>query len=445
MQTIVETTEKHTVRLTVEVPTDDVEKDLDRTYRKIANSIRIPGFRKGKAPKRVIDVQVGRDMVVEEYLEETVPAYYREAVREHDLAPIAEPDLDVEPFEDGKPLVFTATVEVRPRLEFTEEDYSGVQVSRPMVEVGEDEVDEYVDRLRQRFAELEPVSRPIQDEDFATIDLTTTLDGEAVEAATRPDYLYFVGGGEFGPVLDEELKGAKPGDILAFDAELPERFSEVGGRPASFRVLVKEVKTRVLPEADDSFATVASEFDTLVELREDLRSRLREAKEREADGVVRDRVLQAMIDRVEVDLPESLVEEETRHRVTHARERAERVGMTLDQLLETQGWDRARLEEDSREHAIRGITSDLVLEGVARAADIEVTADELGVEISALAQAYGRDPKEVAKQLDRSGQIVTLAGDIIRGKALDLLVERADITTETEPADDGSGHDESKE
>jgi trigger factor len=445
MQTTVETTEKHTVRLTVEVPTDDVEKDLDRTYRKIANSIRIPGFRKGKAPKRVIDVQVGRDIVVEEYLEETVPAYYREAVREHDLAPIAEPDLDVEPFEDGKPLVFTATVEVRPRLEFTEEDYSGVQVTRPVVEVGEDEVDEYVDRLRQRFAELEPVERPIQDEDFATIDLNTTVGGEAVEAATRPDYLYFVGGGEFGPELDEELKGAKPGDILAFDAELPERFAEVGGKPASFKVLVKEVKTRVLPEADDAFATTASEFDTLEELRADLRDRLREAKERETDGVVRDRVLQAMIDRVEVDLPESLVEEETQHRVTHARERAERVGMTLDQLLETQGWDQARLEEDSREHAIRGITSDLVLEGVARTADIEVTADELGVEISALAQAYGRDPKEVAKQLDRSGQIVTLAGDIIRGKALDLLVERADITTETEPADDGSADDESKE
>jgi len=170
----------------------------------------------------------------------------------------------------------------------------------------------------------------------------------------------------------------------------------------------------------------------LQQLRDDLRERLHELKEREAEGVIRDRALQAMIDKVEVDLPDSLIDEETEHRIAHSKERAERAGITLEQLLESQGWDEARLREDSRDHALRGIKADLVLEGVSRSADIEVTAEEIGAEVATLAQAYGRDPKELAKQLDRSGQIVTLAGDIIRTKALDLVVEHADIQTEPE-------------
>jgi trigger factor len=231
-------------------------------------------------------------------------------------------------------------------------------------------------------------------------------------------------------VLIDRAPGKRAGDILKFNETLPERFAEHGGDEVTFQVLVKDVKSRRLPEADDDFAKTASEFDTLAQLRDDLREKLHELKEREVQGVVRDRVLQAMIDRVDVEIPDSLIDEETEHRLVHARDRAERAGLTLDQVLESQGWDEARLQEDSRDHAIRAIKSDLVLEGVARAAGIEVTAEEIGAEIGALAQAYDRDPKELAKALDRSGQVVMLAGDIIRGKALDLLVERADIEPE---------------
>jgi trigger factor len=194
------------------------------------------------------------------------------------------------------------------------------------------------------------------------------------------------------------------------------------------------VKARKLPQADDDFAKTASEFDTMAELREDLRERLTELKERDVKGELRDRALQAMIDKVDVELPDTLVDDETEHRVEHAKQQAERSGVTIEQLLEAQGWDEERLRQDSRDHAVRAITSDLILESIARDADIQVDADELGKEIGALAQAYNRDPKELATQLDRSGQIVTLAGDIIRGKALDLLVERADITDEAADA-----------
>jgi trigger factor len=202
----------------------------------------------------------------------------------------------------------------------------------------------------------------------------------------------------------------------------------------AFTVLVKDVKALKLPPADDAFAKTASEFDTLEELRTDLAEKIHEVKEREVTGVVRDRVLQALVDTVDVDLPASLIEDETTHRVAHAEEQAGRYGLTLDQMLEMQGWDRDRLQEDSRDHALRAIKADLVLEAVARAEELEVSAEELGAEIGQLAQAYGRGSKELAKQLDSSGQIVTLAGDIIRTKALDILVEHADISEEPKDA-----------
>ncbi|HWL90562.1 MAG TPA: trigger factor [Actinomycetota bacterium] len=431
MQTTVESTEPHTVKLTIEVPEEEFDKDLDRTYRAIANQIKIPGFRKGKVPKQIIDTQIGQDAILEEFVNSSVPTYFRKAVADEDLAPITDPDIDVQQLEPGKPFVFSATVEVRPRLSFQESDYTGISVTKPPVEVTEQEIDDWIERLRERFAELEPVGRPVQQGDFVTADLTVMKGGEKVEQASREDYLYFVGSGEVGEKLDVELVGAKPGGILKVTDALPERFGEeLGGATVEITVLVKDVKARKLPGIDDEFAKTASEFDTIQQLREDLRERLTEVKEREATAGLRDLVLQAMIDRVDVDLPQSLIDEETDHRIHHARDQAERMGVGLEKMLELQGWDEARLREDSREHAIRAIKSDLVLEGIARNASLEVTAEEIGAEIAVLAQAYGREPKAVAKDLERTGQVVTLAGDIIRTKALDLLVERADIDTE---------------
>src|SRR6266496_1313320 len=169
MQTTVESTDKHTVKLTIEVPVDEFTKDLDRAYKSIANHVKVPGFRKGKVPKQIIDAQIGRDVVREEFLSSSVPAYFRDAVREEDLAPISDPDIQLEQVEDDKPLIFTATVEVRPRLELAPDDYKGIEIERPATAVEDQEIDEWVDRLRERFAELEPVERPVQDEDFVTI------------------------------------------------------------------------------------------------------------------------------------------------------------------------------------------------------------------------------------------------------------------------------------
>lgn len=430
MQTTVEETDRHTVKLTVEVPPDRFDKDLEAAYRKIAEQVKVPGFRKGKVPKRVIDAQIGRDAVVAEFLEDAVPTYYREAIRSNELAPITDPDISLEQVEKGKPLVFTATVEVRPRLTLEEEDYKGIKVDRPSFGVTDREVDELIDRLRDRFAELEPIGRPARKGDYAVIDLRAHVHDQEVPEATRPDYLYEIGSQEFVDTLDRELEGKRAGEILKFNATLDQRFGDRAGQEVTFQVLVKEVKAKKLPPADDAFAKTASEFDTLEELRESLRDHLTQSKERAADAEVRDRVLQALVDRVDVELPETLVDEETEHRVAHAGQRAEQAGLSLQQVLDAQGFDELRFRADARSHAVRAIKADLVLEAVARREGLEVSAEELGREIALLADSLGRDPKDVARTLERTGQVVTLAGDIIRTKALDLLVEHADTVSE---------------
>ena len=445
MQTTVQETDKHKVKLTVEIPTDRFGKDLDAAYRRVAQQVKVPGFRKGKAPRRVIDAQVGREAVVAEFLEDAVPTYYREAIRENELAPITDPDIALEQVEEGKPLVFTATVEVRPRLQLEESDYRGVRVERPPTEVTDREVDELLDRLRERFAELDPVSRPAKAGDYVVIDLRATVHGEEVPEASRPDYLYEVGSGEFVEKLDQELEGKRAGEILKFNATLPDRMGERAGQEVSFQVLLKEVKAKRLPKADDEFAKTASEFDTLEELRQSLRGQLGQNKERAADAEVRDLALLAVVNTVDVDLPDTLVDEETDHRVQHARERAEQAGLTLQQVLDAQGFDELGFRSDARTHSLRAIKADLVLEAVARNEDIQVTAEEIGNEIGLLASSLGREPKEVARTLERTGQVVTLAGDIIRSKALDFLVEHADIRSDAaaeEPAAEAEGTSE---
>lgn len=202
MQTTVQETEKHKVKLTIEVPADEFGKDLDRAYRKVARQVRIPGFRKGKVPRQVIDAQIGREAVLGEFLEDSVPTYYRDALRENDLAPITEPDIDVEQLEEGKALVFTATVEVRPRLRFEDADYKGIEVERPSGEVSDADVDRMVDSLRERFAELEPVAHPARRGDYVVMDLRAHVHDQEIPEATRPDHLYEVGSGEFGEKLE---------------------------------------------------------------------------------------------------------------------------------------------------------------------------------------------------------------------------------------------------
>ena len=445
MQTTLEETDKHVVRLSVEVPPEEFSRDLDKAYRKVGGEVRIPGFRKGKVPKHIIDARVGREAVLQEFVRDFLPTYYVRALREHDLAPIAEPDIDLERLEDGVPLRFTATVEIRPRLSLEPEQYRGVRVEAPPAEATEVEVDEYLDRLRERFAELEVVSRPARKGDYVLADVRASVHGQEIPEASRLGFLTEVGKEELLPELDQELEGKRKGEILKFNATLPEAFGERAGTEVTFQVLVKEVKAKTLPALDDEFATTASEFDTLDELRNDIRTKLSALRGAESKAILRDLVLRQIIDSIDVDIPERLVDEETESRIARANERGERAGTTLDAALAQQGWDELRFRSDARAHAIRAIKADLVLEAVAGAEGLQVKPEDLDREIEDLARTMGRDVKEVRRILERSGQVASLAGDIIRSKALDLLVEAADVGNEGAGAGPQSESQESQE
>jgi trigger factor len=451
MQTTLQEAARHTIRLSVEVPAEEFSRDLDKAYRKVAGEVRFPGFRKGKVPKQIIDARIGREHVLHEFIEDFVPTYYLQALREHDLAPIADPEIDLDPAElrEGEPLRFTATVEVRPRLALEPDRYRGVRVEAPPAEPTDREVEEYLDRLRDRFAELQVVTRPARPGDFVLADVRAYRHDREIPEATRVGFLTEVGSEELLPELDKEVEGKRRGEILKFNATLPDGFGDLSGTEVSFQALLKEVKAKRLPAADDEFARTASEFDTIQELREDVRSKLGALKESQVRGILRDLALRKVIESVEVDLPDRLVDEETERYVETARARAERAGTTLEEAMASQGWDELRFRSDARSHAVRALKADLVLEAVARREDLRVEPEDLEREIRSLAEEANRPEKEVRRLLERSGQVRSLAGDIIRSKALDLIVESADVFSvgapagpEPEPTDEQGDGDE---
>jgi trigger factor len=432
MQTTLEEVDRHKVKLTVEVPPDEARPVLDLAYRHIAGRVSVPGFRKGKAPRKIIDAQVGRDTVLQEFLEHALHDFYLGAVREHELAPISDPafeDLDVGDIE-GTGFRFTATVEVRPRLSFEEADYKGIRIERPSAEVTEADVDEQLERLRDRFAELEPVGRLARRGDYVVADIRAYVHDVEVPEASGQGVLYEVGSGQLVPELDAEIEGKRKGEILKVNAKLPDAFGERAGQEVTFQVLVKEVKAKKLPALDDDFARTASEFDSLEELRADVKEKLGRLKEGSVQAALRDRALEALIEKVDVELPERLVDAETESRVQGARERAERQGVSLDQVLEASGVDQLEFRSDARGHALRAIKADLALEAVARAEGIRVSDEDIDAAVREIAAQLGRDHKDVRKSLDRTGQITSLAGDIIRDRALNLVVESAEVVEE---------------
>jgi trigger factor len=445
MDTNLETVDKHRVKLTVDVPPQETKPVMDLAYRHLAEQVSIPGFRKGKVPRRVIVAQVGEGAVLREFLDHALPTFYLRAVREHSLAPIDEPefdDLDVSDVE-GSGIRFAATVEVRPRVELEEGDYKGIRIVRPPVEVSEREVDEQLDRLRDRFAELEAVGRPARSGDYVVADIRASVHGEEIPEASGQGVLYEMGSGSLVPELDTELEGTRPGGIHKVNVKLPDRFGERAGQDVTFNVLVKEVKAKRLPSLDDEFARTASEFDSLEELRADVRTKLGALKEAQADAGLRDEALRILSERVaDVELPERLVDAETESRVEAARRRAERQGVTLEEFLRAADVEELRFRSDARAHAIRAIRADLALEAVARAEGIRVTEEDLDEVVAALAKDVDRSAKEVRRSLEASGQMTSLAGDIIRDRALSFVVEHAEVVTEgTETSEETEGKD----
>ncbi|MGH2754732.1 MAG: trigger factor [Actinomycetota bacterium] len=437
---------KDQVKLTVEVPEADLKGAISAAYRRWASEVKVPGFRKGKVPRQLIDARVGPEVVREEALRDALPDLYREALQAEDLEAIAPPDIEVTSFEEGSPLVFEATVDVRP--EITLPGYEAVRVEAPPTDVTDEDVDQQLERLRDNFAELEPVSREVRRGDHVVIDLKGYSNGEPVEGASAPDYLYEVGSGMGPPSLDDQLQGERAGAILKFTDPVPAG-PESGPQELQFTVLLKEVKTKKLPPLDAAFAKTVGEFDSLEELKDDLRERLADVKYNAVMDELRSLALNAFVDAADIESPEKLVESEFEHRLHHIEDDLKRAGMTLDTYASQSGTTELEIRADLRGQAARSVKAELLLEEVARTEKIEVSQEDIGLEIAYAAARSQRDPKEVAEQLVAQQGLGALAADILRRKALDHIVEQIDVANRPEPrtppAAEGVGADQAAE
>jgi trigger factor len=420
------------VRINVVVEPDELRPAIDRTARRLSREVRVPGFRKGKVPRQVIEARIGREALLAEAIEqEAVPEFYAKAIEELGVRPLSRAQVEPPDYTDGEALEFSATFEVKPELDLP--PYRGVEVERPVLEVTDEHIDAHLERLRDRTAQLEVIGRPLAKDDFAQIDLRATHHTDEIPELTRSDYLYEVGSGAVVPRLDEELEGKRKGDILQFNATLPEEAGEeLAGREVTFQVLVKEAKAKILPKLDDDFAQEASEFDTLDELKADLRQRLEGAAAAQAASELETRVLQAYLDQVEVPLPESLVHDELHYRANRFAQQLQMMGTNLEQYLAALEQTAEDVEADLRAQAERAVKAQLVLEAVAAAEGFEASEEEIEAEIRRQAQRVGRDPEEVRRAL-ADGRVEVITGDILRTKALAFMVEHAE---QRDPAPD---------
>ena len=426
MRSTVEPLEGNKVKLSVEVDEQEFDKAIDAAFRKIAREVRIPGFRPGKAPRRLLEQRLGGDYARQEALRDSLPTYYLQAVRENDVDVIAPPEIDITSGEEAGAVAFDAVVEVRPRI--TVPGYSGLQVTIPNPEVTDDEVDRQIDRLRNNFAELSAVDRPAQNGDHVTIDLTGSKEkgGEPIEGLTATDFLYEVGSGSVLDELDDQIRTAKVGDILEFTATVP----TAGEEPVHFRVLVKEIKEKILPDVTDEWASEASEFETVDELKDDIRTRLGAVKKLQAQMALRDAVVDELVKLVEEEPPEALVGAELERRIHDFGHRLEHQGVDLAQYLEATGTSQEDLLAQLRQTAVSAVKADLALRAVTEAEGIEVTDDDVEREIERLAERAGQKPPKVRQQLQRAEQLPAVRSDIGKGKALEWLVEHVELVDE---------------
>jgi trigger factor len=428
MTTNVTKLEENKVRLDVEVTPETVRQGVEAKIRELGRQVRVPGFRPGKAPRRVIENRLGRDYIYMEALQEQLPGWYSQAVVETDLRPIDQPEIHFDdPLDEEEGFKFSATVEVRPEADLG--DYKSVEVPRREVEVSDEDVEESMEELRGQFATLAAIEeRPAQDGDFVILDFSgERLTGGPVEGADAEDYMLEIGRGELLPAFEENIVGMNAGERKQFGVTFPMDYAEesLRGESVLFNVHVKEIKERDLPPLDDEFVKEASEFETLDELRAAMREQLEAAAEQRVDGEFRGRVLDVVAEGVDVQVPEVMVHEKA-HEMVDSFERSIRSqGMEPEQYYQLAGTDHHQFEERVRPDAEDTVKKELVLEAVAAAEGIVAEEDEVMHEISHLAEDSERSVQEIAQVLRNNGTYSMLEEEISRQKALDFLVENA--------------------
>ncbi|WP_416565163.1 trigger factor [Nocardia testacea] len=425
MKSTVEQLSPTRVRINVEVPFEELKPDFDRAYKALAKQVRIPGFRPGKAPAKLLEARLGRGAVLEQVVNDALPGRYSEAVTTSEVKVIGQPEIEITKIEDGQELAFTAEVDVRPEISLPE-DYSTIAVTVDAIEITDADIDEQLQSLRQRFGTLTGVERPVQDGDFVSIDLSATVGGEEVPEAATTGLSHEVGSGQLIEGLDETLIGMSAGESKEFTSTLVA--GEHAGQEATITVTLGSVKERELPEADDEFAQLASEFDTIDELKDDLRSRVERVKKVQQAGDIRDKVLEQLLDSVEVPLPEAVVKAEidaVEHDAIHGFDHDE---AKFAEALEAQGSSREEFDADTKEAAEKSVKTQLLLDAVAEAEGTQVGQEELTERILFQAQRYGMAPEQFIQQVQQAGQLGAVFADVRRGKALAEVVGKVTVT-----------------
>ena len=426
MKTSVDKLSDTRVKLNVSVPFDELGKEIDQAYKAIAQQVNIPGFRRGKAPRQLIDARFGRGPILEQVVNDMLPSRYEQAVKENDLKVIGQPDVDISKIEDKDFVEFTAEVDIRP--EFEVPDFSKISVTVPALKADEEDVDKALEELAERFGELKDTKRKMKTGDYAIIDITAEIDGEKIEDASTEGLSYRIGDDDLIKGLDTALRGMKTGEDNEFTSTI--QSGEHKDEEATIKVHVQQSKERKLPAMDDEFAQMASEFDTMDELRESTKTQVEETKKAEQAAQIRDEVLKSALSEVEFELPQSVVDEQAHSQLHQILGQLAHDEKALAQLLEAQGTSREEFDKQTREQAEESVRTQLFLDAVAEKEEPEVSQQELTDHILFTAQSYGMDPNQFIQQLQSNGQIANLFSDVRRGKALAAAICRTTVKDE---------------
>ena len=424
MKSTVEHLNPTRVKLSVEVPFDELKPHFDKAYGALAGSVRIPGFRPGKVPARILDARLGRGTILSEVVSDAVPAKYGQAVSDANLTPLGQPEIEVTRIDDGDTLAFTAEVDVRPEIVLPAVDEIAVQVED--VEVTEADIDEQVESLRDRFATVTTAARPAADGDSVSIDLRAVVDGEELPDATADSLTYQIGTGDLVDGLDQALIGLSAGDSTTFSTALVA--GDHAGRDAEVTVTVHSVSERVLPEVDDEFAQLASEFDTVTEMREDLVERIRRVKNMQQGSEARDKVLEALLDATDIPAPAGIVESEYEARQHDAVHSFDHDEAQFNAYLEREGQTREEFDAETRTASEEAVRTQLLLDALAEQQGVGVSQEEFTERIIYNAQRFGVSPDEYFKRLQEGNQLGAIIADVRRGKALANAVQQVTVT-----------------
>lgn len=427
MKTKLERVERNEVALEIEVESDRLEQAMQKAYRKVVTKVSIPGFRKGKAPRQVLEAYLGREILFEDALEEVIPQAYEEAVKETQIEPVTQPKIDVIQIEDGKPLIFKANVIVKPEVKLG--TLTGLKVEVPRREVRDEDVEQRLEIMRNRYSKLIPAEEgvPAENGDIVNIDFKGFVDGEPFPGGTGEDYSLELGSNTFVFGFEDQLVGAVAGEEKEITVTFPENYhaEDLRGKEARFDVKVNQIQKRELTPLNDEFARDVSEFDTLEELKADIRKRLEEEAEAQTEGLIRQRLVAMVVEQAETDIPEEMIENQTDVLLQRFEERLYYQGMRMEDYLQITGMTLEKMRQDMRPQAEQSVKENLVLEAIAKQQGFTVSDEDFRRQIEKVAQEFGMEAEAVAPSLEGSRQRIEYG--ILLDKAVDYLREHAEV------------------